>query len=347
MFSHDQTGKTGEESSPHLSFERPAYHRPNAIVRLFSGRGAKFLIGSMALLLGLSVGANNPQWFSWLIADLNMVTSQVEALDDDQALGSTSNASALVPTPGSGTAVTNQAVVVPDECQNLQGADPEYGLGSGPGGSTIGINVSKHNKAIPWRTARQGGVSFAYAMASSGTKRQDSYFTDNWDMMKNCGILRGVFYEFDHSRKSEDQAATLIASLPDGYGDLPPAISLRGSHNFIGGCRAYVEALLTFTQNLESEWGVPPLIFTSESIWNEKLKCTSDAQMTYKYKALMAYPLWLDAPDMTSPELPGSWHRYEMLRFTDDGRIGGGTIPVEAYNGSRAQLMTWASGLKK
>ena len=97
-----------------------------------------------------------------------------------------------------------------------------------------GVDVSRHQETIDWRSLSSDDTAFAYIKATEGEDWVDVRFSENWRSAGAAEVLRGAYHFFTFCAPGADQAANMIATVPDEPGMLPPAVDLE----FGGNCSA-------------------------------------------------------------------------------------------------------------
>lgn len=97
-----------------------------------------------------------------------------------------------------------------------------------PASYTIhGIDVSRWQERIDWQRVakmRDNGIrlQFAFIKATEGEKLVDPYFSRNWQLSRENGLLRGAYHYFSPSVAAPVQARLFLQTV-----DSHKAISLR------------------------------------------------------------------------------------------------------------------------
>lgn len=97
-----------------------------------------------------------------------------------------------------------------------------------PASYTIhGIDVSRWQERIDWQRVakmRDNGIrlQFAFIKATEGEKLVDPYFSRNWQLSRENGLLRGAYHYFSPSVAAPVQARLFLQTV-----DFSKAISLR------------------------------------------------------------------------------------------------------------------------
>ena len=137
-----------------------------------------------------------------------------------------------------------------------------------------GVDVSHHQGPIDWVDLAADGTSFAYIKATEGADWTDSAFAENWQAAGEVGLLRGAYHFFTFCTPGTDQAAHMIATVPDEPGMLPPAVDLE----FAGNCSArptvsdFLAELETFLDLVEDHYRMKPVIYTNAHFYSSYLE---------------------------------------------------------------------------
>ena len=86
-----------------------------------------------------------------------------------------------------------------------------------------GIDVSHYQGFVNWKQVKAAGYAFGIAKATGGTRFVDSQFHNNWQGMREAGLVRGAYHFFHADENPIDQARTpdrplleVLATLRDG-----------------------------------------------------------------------------------------------------------------------------------
>jgi len=251
---------------------------------------------------------------------------------------------------GHGVEVLAELVVgqpdLQDGCLDPEGADSEIGIGPAVTHFARGLDASAV-KDVPWRTAREGGVAFAYIPASQGAHHADNDFSDTWRMTRKCGILRGAIHHWNPDFAADTQASNLLSQIAADPGELPPVVDVtRANFTAEASCKKTLGGLRSFSEIVEDRVGLPVVVRISPDLWQRKLACASADDSHEDQLALASQPLWIDQPGSDAPMPFGKWHSWAFWSFREDARLSGKRIPLERYRGSVADLVLWSDGLR-
>jgi len=133
-----------------------------------------------------------------------------------------------------------------------------------------GVDVSHHQGSIDWVALADDGTRFAYIKATEGGDWIDSRFFENWQAAGDVGVLRGAYHFFTLCTPGVDQAAHMIATVPDDPGMLPPAVDLE----FGGNCSArpavdeFLLDLGGFLEAIKEHYGMRPVVYTNTDFYS-------------------------------------------------------------------------------
>jgi lysozyme len=191
-------------------------------------------------------------------------------------------------------------------------------------GDVRGVDVSHHQAVINWQKVAASGVAFAYTKATESVGFKDTFFTANYNGMKNAGIFRGGYHFFRPNADAKAQADSflnVISKLEPG--DLPPALDVEVNDN--KSAKVIVAGVATWLEEVEKALGRTCVIYTSASFWNANLGGTSQFN---------GHPLWVaHYTNKPKPNIPTGFDNYTIWQFSE---IGGGA--VNGINGSAVDL---------
>src|SRR5262245_28803891 len=196
----------------------------------------------------------------------------------------------------------------------------------------IGVDVSRHQGRIDWRTLAGSGIGFAYIKASEGATFRDANFATNWSESALADIPRGAYHFFTQCRTGADQAQNFIAAVPRDPRALPHVIDAE----HMGPCRTgpavadVVQEMEAFLTLVEAHYGRRPLIYT-----------TSEFHNAYLMGRLVGERFWLRSL-VVPPQFGG--RPWTIWQYHNRGRRPGviGQVDLNAFNGSRLDFAAFA-----
>ncbi len=189
-----------------------------------------------------------------------------------------------------------------------------------------GVDVSHHQGSVDW-SQLAADIDFAFIKATEGGDWTDSRFAENWMRAEEAGIIRGAYHFFTLCRDGAEQAAHLIATVPDTPGALPPAIDLE----FGGNCSArpspdaFRAELDTFLEMVEAHYQATPIVYTTPRFFGHYLSDEPPDVIWW-----MRSPIW---QPWGSPE----WSFWQYF----PGRLQGveGRVDRNVFRGDLADLI--------
>ena len=129
---------------------------------------------------------------------------------------------------------------------------------------TRGIDVSKFQGKINWtKVAKDESVKFVYIKATEGTSIQDPYYKTNIAKAKKAGLLVGSYHLYSSKTTAYQQMANFRKMVKKSEQDLVPVLDIEGHHSG----RLYMERVDKLLELMEKEYGVKPMIYTSEKVY--------------------------------------------------------------------------------
>lgn len=129
---------------------------------------------------------------------------------------------------------------------------------------TRGIDVSKFQGTVNWtKVAKDSTIKFVYIRATEGTSIQDAYYKTNLTKAKKAGLLVGSYHVYSSKTTAYQQMANMRKMVKKSEQDLVPVLDIEGHHSG----RLYMERVDKLLELMEREYGVKPMIYTSEKVY--------------------------------------------------------------------------------
>lgn len=127
-----------------------------------------------------------------------------------------------------------------------------------------GIDVSRFQGTIDWRKVKASGkVKFAYIKATEGMTIQDPMYKRNIDSARAAGILVGSYHLYSKKTTAYQQFNNFKAVVKKSKQDLVPVLDIEERY-----CKdLYIARVDKLLELMEKEYGVKPLIYTSEKVY--------------------------------------------------------------------------------
>ncbi len=129
---------------------------------------------------------------------------------------------------------------------------------------TRGIDVSKYQGTINWtKVAKDSTIRFVYVKATEGTSIQDPYYKANVKGARKAGLLVGSYHLYSSKTTAYQQMANIRKVVKKSEQDLVPVLDIEGHHSG----RLYMNRVDKLLELMETEYGVKPIIYTSEKLY--------------------------------------------------------------------------------
>ena len=129
---------------------------------------------------------------------------------------------------------------------------------------TRGIDVSKFQGTINWnKVARDSSIRFVYIRSTEGTSIQDSYYRSNVKNARKAGLKVGFYHVYSSKTTAYQQMANIRKVVKKSDLDLAPVLDIEGHH----AGRLYMERVDKLLELMHNEYGVRPVIYTSERVY--------------------------------------------------------------------------------
>ena len=181
-----------------------------------------------------------------------------------------------------------------------------------------GIDVSKYQGKINWtKVSKSKKVKFVYVRATEGASIRDSYYKSNIDKARKAGILVGSYHVYSSKTTAYQQFANFKAVVSKKKQDLIPVLDIEGHHSG----RLDMARVNKLLELMEREYGVKPMIYTSEQVYQEH----------FQGKRYRAYHIFI-AKYRGTPAV-----RYTLWQHSNKGRIPGiaGDVDLNRFHKKR------------
>ena len=180
---------------------------------------------------------------------------------------------------------------------------------------TRGIDVSKYQGNINWtKVAKDSTIKFVYIKATEGTSIQDPMYRANIAKAKKAGLLVGSYHLYSSKTTAYQQMANIRSVIKKKEQDLIPVLDIEGHHSG----RLYMERVDKLLELMEKEYGVKPMIYTSEKVY----------KLHFSSKKYAKYHIFI-ANYRGTPTV-----RYTLWQYTETGRLSGiaGNVDFSRFN---------------
>jgi lysozyme len=216
-------------------------------------------------------------------------------------------------------------------------ANPHEWNGRHPGSYAVhGIDASRWQGQIDWKTARESGVNFAFLKATEGGDIVDAAFAPNWAAARRAGVPVGAYHFWYHCRPAAEQARWFIRHVPRAAGALPPVLDMEWTP-FSPTCtrRPPPETIRAeariFLDMIEAYYGQRPIIYSAPDFFerNEMWK-------------LGRHDFWLRSVAGHPRDIYAGRH-WTFWQYSGTGLVPGvrGRADLNAFAGSAADWSAW------
>lgn len=194
---------------------------------------------------------------------------------------------------------------------------------------SFGIDISEYQDKIDWDEIKEieGGypIEFVFVRASVGNERADKKFKKNWGKAKEKGFICGAYHYYRPNENSLEQAQNFIKNVTLVAGDFPPVLDIEKLPKTQSIDRLKV-GLKRWLETVEKHYGVKPIIYSSESYYEDFLK-----------EDFETYPFWIANYTAFYTDIEDEW---SIWQFTENGKVTGikGPVDINIYNGNSVEL---------
>ena len=132
-----------------------------------------------------------------------------------------------------------------------------------------GIDVSRYQGNINWsKVARDSTIRFVYIKATEGATLQDQRYTTNLTNARKAGLLAGSYHVYSNRSTAYQQMANIRKVVKKAKQDLIPVLDIEAS----SARNLNMKRVDRLLELMEKEYGVKPMIYTSESIYRSHFR---------------------------------------------------------------------------
>jgi len=217
-------------------------------------------------------------------------------------------------------------------------SDPVVFTGRAPARYAVrGLDASRFQTAIDWRSAKAAGIEFAFLKATEGGDLVDPKFRDHWRGAQRAGVARGAYHFYYFCTPPDVQARWFIRTVPRSPGALPPVLDMEWNP-FSPTCQRRPDAatiraeMKTWLDQVEAAFGQRPIIYTTPGFYK-------DADLD----RLPGHEFWLRSTAKRPAEAYPSRPTWRFWQYTATGGLPGtpGDVDINVFNGSAEDWVAW------
>jgi lysozyme len=220
---------------------------------------------------------------------------------------------------------------------------PHPGAASASRYAIQGIDISRWQGTIDWRSVRAAGTRFVFMKATEGGDHIDPRFRENWQGARAAGIPTGAYHFVYWCRPAHEQAQWFVQHIPSARDSLslPPILDVEWNGHSRTCPRKVsrevaLEKMRVMLRELEAHTGKKPIIYTDVSFHRDVLEGVTEFD---------GYPYWIRSTAAPPQEkYPG--RRWAFWQFTTTGRVPGitGNVDRNVFYGSESEFQGWLQG---
>lgn len=152
-------------------------------------------------------------------------------------------------------------------------------------------------------------MHFCFIKATEGKDNRDKMFKKNWRRANRAKLFVSPYHFFRQTNRkgTEQQAKNFLEAIKKTMLDLPPVLDVEVYNRRKGSVNHMRTEMKRWLMIVENERKVKPIIYTSESFYNDYLSGHFDE-----------YPIWIAKYSENKPKLRGE-KNWIIWQFTDKG----------------------------
>ena len=187
---------------------------------------------------------------------------------------------------------------------------------------TRGIDVSRFQGTINWtKVASDSTIKFVYVKATEGASMRDPNYSTNLSKARKAGLLAGFYHVYSPRTTAYKQMANIRKTVKKKDLDLIPVLDIEGK--FSDGL--YLKRVDKLLELLEREYGVKPMIYTSEHCYKTH----------FSGKKYAKYHIFIAKYKGGSPTV-----RHTLWQYTETGSVKGIGVEVDISKFNRSHALS-------
>ena len=130
-----------------------------------------------------------------------------------------------------------------------------------------GIDVSRHNGTIDWKTVRRSNknIRYVFIKATEGTGHVDRRYLDNAREAHRQGFKIGIYHYFTARSSAHEQFAWFRSQANLTYQDLAPIVDVEEFKGWKSK-QQLQDSLMTFVRLVKKHYNKLPIIYTHQHL---------------------------------------------------------------------------------
>ena len=212
----------------------------------------------------------------------------------------------------------------------------------------IGIDLSRHNGTIDFKTVANAGVKYAWIKCTEGTTHVNPGYELKFQKAREAGIQVGGYHfsrpdTYPSIQDAVDESLNFLGALSKvGFnrGDLLPVLDVEAGLKTDD--KYNVQWTLKWLASVEKSLGVRPIVYTGKWAYDLYLKNGDPDHL----QELKTYPLWIASyNEGIEPErMAHLWDEWAVWQWTGSGAVpgvtgkcdinwsAGGVLPLLTFN---------------
>lgn len=199
-----------------------------------------------------------------------------------------------------------------------------------------GVDLSAYQGEIDWELLADQNIDFAFIKATEGKDYVDEQFKTNWEKSQKTELKVGAYHFLSYESTGKEQAANYIKNVTVTDKNLPPVVDLElyGIYEENPLPKEQVKVILDeFLKEMESNYGVKPIIYTTQRIFNMYIGTD--------YKD---YKIWIVDLDNSWPDTLPNGEKFTFWQYSHRGMMDGYDgdetfIDMNLYKGTYAEFL--------
>ncbi|OYI37947.1 glycosyl hydrolase family 25 [Shigella sonnei] len=175
---------------------------------------------------------------------------------------------------------------------------------------------------------------WSFTKATEGEKLEDPYFSRNWQLSRENGLLRGAYHYFSPSVAAPVQVRLFLQTVDFSQGDFPAVLDVEERGKL--SAKELRKRVSQWLKMVEKSTGKKPIIYSGAVFYHTNLAGYFNE-----------YPWWVAHYYQRRPDNDGMAWRF--WQHSDRGQVDGinGPVDFNVFNGTVEELQAFVDGIKE